>query len=140
VIHLQKRAAPSRLMGYLAPVFALLLTVAAGFILFALLGVPVVDAFKAYFIDPVSDLYGWAELGVKAAPLIMIAAALSLGFRAGVWNIGAEGQLILGGICGGAVALFFYDVESIFVLPLMCLAGASTFQKAACFTTQPHYR
>lgn len=123
MIHLQRRANPSTLMGYLAPVFALLMTLFAGFLLFALLGVPVVEAFKAYFIDPISDLYGLAELGVKAAPLIMIAAALSLGFRAGVWNIGAEGQLILGGICGGAVGLYFYEVESVFVLPLMCLAG-----------------
>lgn len=110
-------------MGYMAPVFALLMTLFAGFLLFALLGIPVGDAFNAYVIEPVSDRYGLSELGVKAAPLIMIAAALSLGFRAGVWNIGAEGQLILGGIFGGAVALYFYEVESVFVLPLMCLAG-----------------
>ena len=43
-------------MGYLAPVFALLMTLVAGFLLFAMLGVPVVEAFKAYFIDPISDL------------------------------------------------------------------------------------
>ena len=123
MIYLQRRANPSTVMGYMAPVIALFLTFIAGFLLFALLGVPVVEAFKAYFIAPISDLYGLAELAVKAAPLIMIASALSLGFRAGVWNIGAEGQLILGGICGGAVALYFYDVESVYVLPLMCLAG-----------------
>jgi len=123
VIHLQRRANPSKLMGYLAPVIALALTLFAGFLLFAMLGVPVIEAFKAYFIDPISDQYGLAELGVKAAPLIMIAAALSLGFRAGVWNIGAEGQLILGAICGGGVALYFYDVEAPYVLPLMCVAG-----------------
>ena len=123
MIHLQRRASPSKVMGYLAPVIALVLTLLAGFLLFAMLGVPVIEAFKAYFIDPISDPYGRSELWVKAAPLIMIAAALSLGFRAGVWNIGAEGQLILGGICGGAVALYFYEVDSVFVLPLMCLAG-----------------
>ncbi len=123
MIRLQRRAHASVWMGYLAPVVALFLTVFAGFVLFALLGIPVVDAFNAYFIDPIRDVYGLAELGVKAAPLIMIAATLSLGFRAGVWNIGAEGQLILGGICGGAVALAFYDVDTAFLLPLMCLAG-----------------
>ncbi len=123
MIHLQRRANPSKLMGYLAPFIALLLTLAAGFFLFLMLGVPVGEAFRAYFIDPISDSYGLAELGVKAAPLIMIAVALSLGFRAGVWNIGAEGQFILGGICGGAVALYFYEVEAAYVLPLMCLAG-----------------
>lgn len=128
MIRLQRRANPSTAMGYLAPVLALLMTLLAGFILFTLLGVSAADAFKAYVIDPVWvnggwDLYGLTELGVKAAPLIMIAAALSLGFRAGVWNIGAEGQLILGGIFGSAIALRFYEVDSGFVLPLMCLAA-----------------
>jgi len=123
MMRLERRAQPSTLMGYLAPLIALLLTLIAGFCLFAAMGIPVTEAFHAFFIDPISDRYGIAELGVKAAPLIMIAAALSLGFRAGVWNIGAEGQLILGGICGGAVALYFYDVEASYVLPLMCIAG-----------------
>jgi len=110
-------------MGYLAPVFALLVTLVAGLLLFATLGVPVGEAFHAFFIEPVSTLYGLAELGVKATPLIIIGVALSIGFRAQVWNIGAEGQLILGGIAGAAVALFFYEVDAWFVLPLMILAS-----------------
>jgi len=123
MITLQLRQQPSKLMGFVAPLIALVLTLLAGMVLFALLDVPVVQGFYAFFIEPVSSLYGLSELGVKAAPLIMIAVALSVGYRANVWNIGAEGQLILGGICGGAVALYFYEVESWFVLPLMILAG-----------------
>jgi len=123
VIRLQPRSEPSKLMGYAAPLIALSVTLLAGMVLFALLGVPVGAAFYAFFIEPVSNLYGLSELGVKAAPLIMIAVALSIGFRANVWNIGAEGQLILGGICGGAVALYFYEVNTWYVLPLMMLAG-----------------
>ncbi len=123
MIRLRPRAMPSKLMGYLAPVIALCLTLLSGLILFALLGVPIGEAFHAFFIEPVSTLYGLSELGVKAAPLILIGVGLSIGFRAQVWNIGAEGQLILGGICGGAVALYFYEVEAWYVLPLMMLAG-----------------
>lgn len=123
MISLQPRAEPSKVMGFAAPLIALLVTLFAGLILFALLGVPVGEAFYAFFIEPVSTRYGLSELGVKAAPLIMIAVALSIGYRANVWNIGAEGQLILGGIFGGAVALFFYDVEAWYVLPLMIIAG-----------------
>lgn len=123
MIALRKRSHPSRLMSYLAPLMALLLTLVAGFLLFALLGVPVADAFYAFFIEPISTRYGLAELTVKAAPLIMMGVALSIGFRANVWNIGAEGQFILGGICGGAVALYFYEVDAWYVLPLMTLAG-----------------
>lgn len=123
MIALQRRAHPSQLMGYMAPLIALAITLLAGLLLFALLGVPVIEAFHAFFIEPISSVYGLAELGVKAAPLIIIGVALSIGFRAQVWNIGAEGQLILGGIAGSAVALHFYEVESWFVLPLMVLAS-----------------
>lgn len=123
MISLQARAEPSKLMGYCAPLIALAVTLLAGLVLFALLNVPVGEAFYAFFIEPVSSLYGLSELGVKAAPLIMIAVALSIGYRANVWNIGAEGQLILGGICGGAVGLYFYEVEAWYVLPLMTIAG-----------------
>ncbi len=110
-------------MGYLAPVLALGCTLVAGLILFALLGVPVGLAFHAYFIEPISSVYGLSELAVKATPLVIIGVALSIGFRAQVWNIGAEGQLILGGITGAAVGLFFYEVDSWYVLPLMILAS-----------------
>jgi simple sugar transport system permease protein len=61
---------------------------------------------------------------VKAGPLILIAVGLSLGFRAGIWNIGAEGQYIMGAICGAAVGLAAYPTESRLIFPLMVLAGA----------------
>ena len=123
MISLQPRTMPSKLMGYLAPVIALCLTLLSGLVLFAILGVPVGQAFHAFFIEPISTSYGLSELGVKAAPLILIGVGLSIGFRAQVWNIGAEGQLILGGIFGGAVALYFYEVDAWYVLPLMMMAG-----------------
>lgn len=125
MISLQRRPAPSMLMGYLAPVLALLITLFSGLILFALLGVPVGPAFHAYFIAPVSSIYGLAELAVKASPLIMIGVALSIGFRAQVWNIGAEGQLIAGAIAGSAVALSLYEVNAWYVLPSMIIASVS---------------
>ncbi len=123
LIRLRRRAEPSRLMGWLAPVLALLLTLCTGLVLFLLLGIPVGQASHAMFVEPVSDRYGLAELAIKAAPLVLIGVALSIGFRARVWNIGAEGQLVAGGIAGGSVALWFHEVDAAHVLPLMCLAG-----------------
>ncbi|MBX2870306.1 MAG: ABC transporter permease [Acidiferrobacterales bacterium] len=118
-----KRPEPSKSMVFLSPVIALILTLLSGVILFQLLGVDPMEALYAFFIEPLTSRYGWGELGVKATPLILIAVALSIGFRAGVWNIGAEGQLTLGAICGGGIALLFYDVEAFWVLPLMIVAG-----------------
>jgi len=110
-------------MAYVSPLVALCLTLLAGVILFSVMGVSPTAALYAFFIEPVSSLYGLTELGVKATPLVLIGIALALGFRANVWNIGAEGQFTLGAICGGSVALFFYDVDSLFILPLMIIAG-----------------
>lgn len=118
-----KRQAPSKLMVYCSPLFALFLSLLAGVVLFFIMGHSPLPALHAFFIAPVSNLYGIAELGVKATPLILIGVALSLGFKAGVWNIGAEGQLTIGGLCGGAVALYFYEQEGFYIIPLMMMAG-----------------
>ena len=123
MIRLEKRPAPCRVMRWVSPLLALTLTLLAGVVLFSLLGVPPGPALHAFFIEPVSSLYGWAELGVKATPLILIGVGLAVGFRANVWNIGAEGQLILGAVCGGGVALWLHEVDSALVLPLMMAAG-----------------
>src|SRR5690554_6250975 len=113
---LEARAQPSRLMGWLSPVLAALLTVVAGFMLFSALGKDPVEAFRTFFIHPVRDLNGVAELLLKASPLMIIGIGLACGYRANVWNIGAEGQLILGAICAGGVALYFYESASPLVL------------------------
>lgn len=123
VPYLEKRPIESRVWVYMSPVLALLLTLVAGAMLFKFMQVDVLKALYAYFIEPVSTPYGLAELGVKATPLVLIGVALSLGFRAGVWNIGAEGQLIMGAIFGGSLALAFYEMEGAYILPLILLAG-----------------
>ena len=121
---IEPRAQPSRLMGYLSPVIALALTLFTGVIFSLLAGLNPLAAFHAFFIAPVEDLYGLGELGVKAAPLMLIAVGLAIGFRANVWNIGAEGQLVMGAIFGGGLALYFYEVEGFWILPLMVIGGA----------------
>lgn len=118
-----KRPMPSKMMVYMSPVLAILLTLISSIILFLIMGVSPVAALHAYFVEPVSTTYGLTELMVKATPLILIGVALSLGFRAGVWNIGAEGQLILGGISGGSVALLFYEKTGFYIIPLILIAG-----------------
>src|SRR6266446_4109930 len=121
---LETRAEPSRLMGYLSPLFAAMLTVIAGFILFSALGKNPLEAFYTFFIYPIRDLNGIAELLLKASPLMLIAVGLACGYRANVWNIGAEGQLVLGAIFAGGVALYFHGSESALILPTMVVAGA----------------
>lgn len=121
---LEARPTPSPQMRLLAPLIAIGLTLAVGSLLFLSLGKSPVEAFGVFFIQPLSSGNGWSELMVKAGPLILIAQGLAVGFRARIYNIGAEGQLIMGALAGGGVAIAFDGVDAWWVLPLMVLAGA----------------
>lgn len=128
MIRLEKRPQPSKLWTYLTPVLAVLLTMLVGGVLFAFLGANPVEAIRTIFWDPLfnAQFAGFTrpQLLVKAGPLILIAIGLSIGFRAGIWNIGAEGQYIMGAICGAAAGLAFYPSESVLIFPIMIVAGA----------------
>ena len=117
------RTEVSQAMVWLTPVLAIFLTLVFGAVLFAFLGFDPVRGLQTYFVEPLSTAYGVGELALKATPLALIALGLSLGFRANVWNIGAEGQFTVGAICGGGVALLFYDTDGWWLLPLMAIAG-----------------
>ncbi len=124
MMRLVPRDAPAVHWTYLTPVLAVALTIAAGFVLFALMGYDPLETLYHFFIAPISTQYGLAELAVKATPLVLIGVGLSIGFRAGVWNIGAEGQLTLGAIFGGGLAIWFHESESLLLLPAMLVLGA----------------
>ena len=125
---LEKRPQQSQKWIYLSPFLAVLITMISGGILFAALGENPFEAIRIIFWDPLFDpnfaSYSRPQLLVKAGPLILIAIGLSFGFKAGVWNIGAEGQYILGAIFGASVALAFYPMESKLIFPLMIIASA----------------
>lgn len=122
-LSLVARPQPSKLMVYLSPLLALVLTLISGFLMFSLMGIDGLDALHAFFILPISDLYGFSELLVKAIPLVLIGVGLSIGFKANVWNIGAEGQLVMGAVASGGVALLAFESDSVLVLPAMMIAG-----------------
>ncbi|MFT5721411.1 MAG: ABC-type uncharacterized transport system permease subunit [Motiliproteus sp.] len=122
-VRLVPRVETSKAMVYGSPLLALLLTLVAGFVMFTLMGINGGQALYAFFIVPVSDSYGVSELLVKAIPLILIGIGLSIGFKANVWNIGAEGQLVMGAVAAGGLAIFNHESESAWLLPAMLLAG-----------------
>ena len=124
MLRLERRPEASQTMSYVSPLIAIVLMLIGGLLLFAALGKNPLEGFKIFFINPVSDLYGVSELLLKATPLMLVAVGLAIGFRANVWNIGAEGQLIAGAIAASAVALYFYESEGgAHVLILMVIAG-----------------
>lgn len=123
LLRMEQRPEPSKKMVYFSPVIAVVFTILTAMVMFAIMGVDPVKAIVTFFIEPVSTLDGVAELCVKATPLILIGVGLSFGFQANVWNIGAEGQLTIGALAGGGLALAFFDQEFALLLPLMLVAG-----------------
>ncbi|MFV0386765.1 ABC transporter permease [Paracoccus sp. (in: a-proteobacteria)] len=127
MIRLVPRTEASVIWQFATPLLAVLATMITGGVLFAIMGYDPVAAIRTIFWDPLFGMasgYSRPQLLVKAAPLILIASGLAIGFRAGIWNIGAEGQYIIGGISGAAVALAAYPAEGMWIFPAMVLAGA----------------
>jgi len=123
---LEKRPQASRSFAYLTPLLAILATMVAGGLLFMALGKNPFEAIRTIFWDPLFGefaSFSRPDLLVKGGPLILIAIGLSLGFRAGIWNIGAEGQYIVGALCGAGVGLAFYPLDAWYIFPLMIVAG-----------------
>jgi general nucleoside transport system permease protein len=124
-LKLELRPQPSRIMTWVSPLIAGAATLLAGFALFSMLGKDPFQALQVFFGKPIETRYGLGELLLKASPLMLCAIGLAAGYRANVWNIGAEGQLTLGAICGGGLALAFPGADSAWILLPVILAGAA---------------
>jgi general nucleoside transport system permease protein len=126
-IDLEARATRSATLEIVAPLIALVVSVLIGGVVVALLGKSPQQAFFVYFVDPLSEVWSLQEVAIKAAPLVLIAVGLSFCFRANLWNIGAEGQFVMGGLAGGTIAIVTHGqpegAVTFWILPLMLAAG-----------------
>ena len=127
MLKLEARAQPARAMVLASPLLALLLTALMAALLFAALGKDPVQGLGVFFFEPLNGLRAVSEVLLKATPLVTIALGLAVCFRANVWNIGAEGQYLLGALAGGGAALWLTTqgivLPKAVALPLVLLAG-----------------
>jgi len=123
MIKLQVRAQPSGFWTFASPLLALLITVLLGVLLFSLLGKDPVRGLQMFFWEPLKSSYALGELVVKATPLLLIALGLAVCFRSNVWNIGAEGQYIIGAVCASGVALLAEKDTGSWMVVAVILAG-----------------
>ena len=124
VFKLDRRAESSQVMMLATPVLAVVMATLASSVLLLILNKPVGLTLHAFFIAPFESFYSITEVFLKFGPLLLIAQALAVGFRARVWNIGAEGQMIIGAIAASSVPVYFVDSTSAFLLPTMIVLGA----------------
>jgi ABC-type uncharacterized transport system permease subunit len=127
VLSFEVRPQPSVAMSFASPLLALALTVVIAALLFWLLGRDPVRGLGVFFVEPLSTRYALAEVALKSTPLILCALGLAVCYRANVWNIGAEGQFLLGAICAGGVALWVttagFAAPRWLMVPIVLLAG-----------------
>lgn len=122
-LELHRRDSPSSFFSFASPLLAMSLTLLSGFLLFTFLGKNSGEALYLYFVQPILDPWLREQILVKATPLILIALGLAICFRSNNWNIGAEGQYLIGGIFGTMLPIYFSSFSSIFFLPLILLFG-----------------
>ena len=123
MLRLEPRPQPSAVWGIASPLLALTITVLLGVLLFMALGKDPVRGLQMFFWEPVKSAYALGELMVKATPLLIIALGLAVCFRSNVWNIGAEGQFVMGAVFAGGVALMADKTTGAWIIPSLLLAG-----------------
>ena len=123
MIELKPRAEASVFWTYASPVLALLLTVCIGLGIFVALGKDPIQGLLVFFWEPIKSTYALSELLVKATPLLLIALGLAVCFRSNVWNIGAEGQYVMGAVAAGGMALTADATSTGWMVPAVLLAG-----------------
>jgi ABC-type uncharacterized transport system permease subunit len=125
LLKLERRAERSRVLALLSPVIALAITVLVGLLLFAVLGKDPLHGLEMFFYEPIKNARALAELSIKASPLLLIGLGLSVCFRSNVWNIGAEGQFILGTIGASGFAMHATPTSSSWIFVPVLLAGTA---------------
>lgn len=123
MLKLEARPQPSSAWSYGSPLLALGITVIIGIIMFLALGKDPLRGLEMFFWQPIRNGYAVGELLVKATPLLIIALGLAVCFRSNVWNIGAEGQYIIGAIFAGGVALMADKTTGGWIVVPVMLAG-----------------
>jgi len=123
MLKLEARPQPSSAWSYGSPMLALGITVIIGIIMFLALGKDPMRGLEMFFWQPIRSGYAVGELLVKATPLLIIALGLAVCFRSNVWNIGAEGQYIIGAIFAGGVALLADKTTGGWIVVPVMLAG-----------------
>jgi general nucleoside transport system permease protein len=120
---LERRGDRSTAMAVLSPLLAILLTLIVGGIIFWFRDIDPLQGLYVYFVEPLTDDWAREKLIVKATPLILMGAGLAICYTANVWNIGAEGQFVMGALLAGAIPVMFPAWQSFSVLPVMLAVG-----------------
>jgi general nucleoside transport system permease protein len=125
---LEKRSDPAPRLRYVLPAVAIGSGLLLGAMVLSFMGAHPGEAYQEMARGAFGSVYGLSETLVKATPLLLASLGVGVAFRAGFWNIGAEGQLYMGAMGGTWMALTYPGLPAPLLQPLMivmgCMAGA----------------
>jgi len=121
-LKIERNPTPSKLMTLSVLILSLGATLFIAAIILWTQGVNPWHAYARIFVGAFGSWHGVSETLTKAIPLLLCGLGLTVAFRANFWNIGAEGQLLLGAFAATGVALFL-PVQGPYLIPLMIMAG-----------------
>ncbi|HHB91465.1 MAG TPA: ABC transporter permease [Anaerolineae bacterium] len=107
----------------LIPLLAILFTILITSVLVILVGANPFHAFYYFLIDPLSSRVSFIEVLVKSTPLLLTGAAVTFAFVGGFWNIGAEGQMLMGATAATAIGIHMHAAPPWVAIPLMLAGG-----------------
>lgn len=120
----EKRESVSRTVRFLVPLVSLVFALVLGAVLLLISGANPFVAYAAMARGAFGSSRAVAETLVKAIPLMLTGLSVAVAFRMLFWNIGAEGQLAMGGLAASGVALYVADgLPGWSVLPAAILLG-----------------
>ena len=113
------------LVGLVVPLGAVLAAFSVGAVMLLALGANPLEGYGAMIGGAVGGWDAVADTAIKATPLMLVGVGISIAFRAGVINLGGEGQIIVGAITSTLVALAAPGIPRVLLVPLVLLAGAA---------------
>ncbi len=108
----------------LTPILSVVAALAVGAIIIAWAGDNPLEIYRIVFSEALLERTGWRDTLINATPLVLIGVGLAIAFRADVWNIGAEGQMMIGALCSIAVIGYVNGLPGAVLIPLGLLLGA----------------
>lgn len=116
------RLSPWSTPSLIALAIGITFAITAGPILLA--GANPIAAYGEFVVVPLTSQFTLLEVLVSATPILFTGAAVAIAFRAGYWNIGAEGQLLLGAVAAAGIGTLVAGLPAVLTLPAMVAAGA----------------
>ena len=113
----------SRILLLLSPIVAIASALLVGAVLIALSGNNPVTAYTVLFNESLANYYGFGNTLTKTAPLLLAGLGVLVALKAGQFNIGAEGQIYMGGLGSTLIGLYLQGLPTWIHIPLALLGG-----------------